>query len=81
MKLINQQLQLLKRGDKISWKTVSGVARGTVIDVSVSYIVRLDSGKQVVVNERSLISSDYARNFICDFIIDKKQPEIDLTLF
>lgn len=31
--------------------------------------------------ERSLISSDYARNFICDFIIGKKQPEIDLTLF
>ena len=26
--------------------------------------------------ERSLISSDYARNFICDFIIGKYQPEI-----
>ena len=26
--------------------------------------------------ERSLISPDYARNFICDFIIGKYQPEI-----
>ena len=26
--------------------------------------------------ERSLISSDYARNFICDFILGKYQPEI-----
>ena len=25
--------------------------------------------------ERSLISSDYARNFICDFVIGKKQNE------
>jgi hypothetical protein len=27
--------------------------------------------------ERSMISPDYARNFICDFILDKEQPEID----
>lgn len=26
--------------------------------------------------ERSMISSDYARNFICDFILGKYQPEI-----
>jgi hypothetical protein len=26
--------------------------------------------------ERSMISPDYARNFICDFIIGKKQPEL-----
>lgn len=31
--------------------------------------------------ERSLISPDYARNFICDFIIGKSQPDIDPTLF
>jgi len=31
--------------------------------------------------ERSLISPDYARNFICDFIIGKKQDLIQLTLF
>lgn len=31
--------------------------------------------------ERSLISSDYARNFICDFILGKCQPDIDPSLF
>lgn len=31
--------------------------------------------------ERSMISPDYARNFICDFIIGKSQPEIDPQLF
>lgn len=31
--------------------------------------------------ERSLISPDYARNFICDFILGKPQPEICSTLF
>jgi hypothetical protein len=30
--------------------------------------------------ERSMISPDYARNFICDFILGKKQPEIDRQL-
>ena len=27
--------------------------------------------------ERSLISHDYARNWICDFVLGKKQPDID----
>ena len=31
--------------------------------------------------ERSMISPDYARNFICDFIIGKKQKNSQLTLF
>lgn len=34
--------------------------------------------------ERSMISPDYARNFICDFILGKPQPEIspvELSLF
>lgn len=31
--------------------------------------------------ERSMISPDYARNFICDFILGKEQPEIYPTLF
>lgn len=31
--------------------------------------------------ERSMISKDYARNFICDFILGKTQPEIQPTLF
>lgn len=30
---------------------------------------------------RSMISPDYARNFICDFIIGRSQPEIHPTLF
>ena len=31
--------------------------------------------------ERSMISPDYARNFICDFIIGKAQPFTQQTLF
>lgn len=31
--------------------------------------------------ERSMISSDYARNFICDWVIGKAQPDINPTLF
>ena len=31
--------------------------------------------------ERSLISPDYARNFICDFILGKEQKNSQLTLF
>lgn len=31
--------------------------------------------------ERSMISPDYARNFICDFILGKMQPHSELTLF
>lgn len=31
--------------------------------------------------DRSLISPDYARNFICDFILAKKQEHSQLTLF
>lgn len=31
--------------------------------------------------ERSLISPDYARNFICDFILGKKQKNSQLTIF
>ena len=31
--------------------------------------------------ERSMISPDYARNFICDFLLGREQPEINPTLF
>lgn len=31
--------------------------------------------------ERSMITSDYARNFICDFILGKKQNVMQNTLF
>lgn len=31
--------------------------------------------------ERSLISSDYAHNFICDYILGKQQKNSELTLF
>jgi hypothetical protein len=31
--------------------------------------------------ERSMISPDYARNFICDFILGKKQELLQMRLF
>ena len=49
---------MMKQGDKVSWNAVNGVARGTIVAVSISYLVRLDSGKQVIVNERSIIKSN-----------------------
>ena len=40
-----------------------------------------NSKKGFCSEERSMISPDYARNFICDFILGKPQPEICPTLF
>lgn len=42
---------------------------------------RPSSRTGVCSEERSMISSDYARNFICDFIIGKKQQIGQLNLF
>lgn len=48
-------------------KTVHCVGRGSALEAS---------------NTRSMINSDYARNFICDFILGKPQPELtQLQLF
>lgn len=47
---------MLQKGEKISWKAVNGVARGTIVDKSINYLVRLDNGKQVIVNEKSIIN-------------------------
>lgn len=38
-------------------------------------------GGGICSEERSMISPDYARNFICDFIIGKEQKHTQLTLF
>lgn len=40
-----------------------------------------ERGGGVCSEVRSMISPDYARNFICDFILGKEQPEINPTLF
>lgn len=47
------------------------------------FICKQPKGKKAGVcgEERSLISPDYARNFICDFIIGKKQDNTKLDLF
>lgn len=41
----------------------------------------ISSGGGICSTERSMISPDYARNFICDFIIGKKQKITEQTLF
>lgn len=45
----------------------------------IKYILytKRSSKKGLCSESRSMISSDYARNFICDFILGKEQPEID----
>ena len=48
----------------------------------VKNVKQLSGGKGGLCNEeRSLISPDYARNFICDFILGKEQQNSQLTLF
>jgi hypothetical protein len=37
--------------------------------------------KDISITERSMISSDYARNFICDFILGKQQDIGQMQLF
>lgn len=43
-------------------------------------IVKSSKVSGVCSEERSMISPDYARNFICDFILGKEQPQIDRQL-
>ncbi len=45
------------------------------------YCCRGSNKAGICSEERSLISPDYARNFICDFILGRPQPEICPTLF
>lgn len=48
----------------------------------VKSVKQLSGGKGGLCNEeRSMISPDYARNFICDFILGKEQENSQLTLF
>jgi hypothetical protein len=52
-------------------------------DKETKVIWKCKSGKEAGLcsEERSLISPDYARNFICDFILGKEQDNSLLTLF
>jgi hypothetical protein len=63
-----QQTPRQKIKNVIGGKELGGSARGSSI-----------SG--ICSEERSLISSDYARNFICDFIIGKEQQHTQPDLF
>jgi hypothetical protein len=54
--------------DKLKEKKIHQTSRGS-------------SKAGVCSEERSLISPDYARNFICDFLLGHKQPITELTLF
>lgn len=47
------------------------------LDISFSALHRAG----VCSEERSMISPDYARNFICDFILGKEQKGTQLNLF
>lgn len=42
-------------GDRVTWETVNGPRSGIVEDKrTLGYLVRLDSGKCVIVNEKSI---------------------------
>ena len=53
------------------------------INKDVKKVFDCKSGKEAGIcsEERSMISPDYARNFICDFILGKQQNISQLTLF
>lgn len=53
------------------------------LNKSVRNVLNCKKGKEAGIcsEERSMISPDYARNFICDFIIGKQQDISQLTLF
>lgn len=53
------------------------------INKDVKNVLDCKKGKEAGIcsEERSMISPDYARNFICDFILKKKQNISQLTLF
>lgn len=46
----------MKRGDRITWKTVNGTCSGAAIDKrELGYLVRLDNGKCMIVNPKSIL--------------------------
>ena len=49
----------------------------------IKHVMKMRKGKEkgLCSEERSMISPDYARNFICDFILGKEQKNSQLTLF
>ena len=56
----------------------SGICDKTELD---RMFVRHKTDTGLCDEERSMISPDYARNFICDFIIGKEQVNTQLNLF
>ena len=55
-------------------------AIGSVKNKKTHPIAKGSAKSGICSEERSMISPDYARNFICDFILGKEQPEIDKQL-
>ena len=49
----------------------------------IKHVLKMRKGKEkgLCSEERSMISPNYARNFICDFILGKEQKNSQLTLF
>ena len=81
-----------KRGDYFKkptayWFINCDMTHGKTIQQTPSNMIKtIDKSKSaphggLCSEERSMISPDYARNFICDFILGKKQDIGQLTLF
>lgn len=46
-------------GERISWRTLNGTMSGVIEDEQeLGYLVRLDNGKYVIVDSKSMISSE-----------------------
>lgn len=43
---------------KITWNTVNGPRTAEVIKTRIQYVVRLDTGRHMIINEESVISKD-----------------------
>lgn len=46
---------LMKNGDNITWRTLNGTRSGVIVAENGSgYLVKLDNGKYVIVNQKSI---------------------------
>ena len=45
----------MKKGDRITWKTLNGTCSGVIVDEDESgFLVKLDNGKYLIVNSKSI---------------------------
>lgn len=65
----------------LNCEPTSGLSQATPKEIKTVCGIKGSKQAGLCGEERSMISPDYARNFICDFILGKEQQNSQLTLF